>query len=139
MFSLICHVLSFPLHSAETWFRLFVDQTQTLKLSIWLKEQFQMVLSIWLATLLMGVSVMAADGESRRIPMWSDLYLRSHTDWEDIDFKLAFLMDTYDIVSLEKCLYTGSNDQNTVSITDQCSFISFRKRGKEKSLADKCF
>ena len=98
-----------------------------------------MVLSIWFSTLLMGVAVMAVDGESRRIPMWSDLYLRSHTDWEDIDFKLAFLMDTYDIVSLEKCLYTGSNDQNTVSITDQCSFISFRSGIKEKSLADKCF
>ena len=76
-----------------------------------------MVVSIWLSTLLVGVLpfVVAADGESR-IPMWADLYLRSPTDWEEIDFKLAYLMDTYHVVSLEKCLYEGSNDQNTVSM-----------------------
>ena len=81
-----------------------------------------MVVSIWLSTLLVGVmAFVAADGESSwRIPMWADLYLRSPTDWQDLDFKLAYLMDTYHVVSLEKCLYDpsyeGSNDQNTVSM-----------------------
>ena len=75
-----------------------------------------MVVPIWLSSLLVGVlPFVAADGESR-IPMWADLYLRSPTDWEEIDFKLAYLMDTYHVVSLEKCLYEGSNDQNTVSM-----------------------
>ena len=58
-------------------------------------------------------------GSVAKIPMWADLYLRSHTDWEEIDFKLSFLMDTYAVVSLEKCLYVGSNDQNTVSMADE--------------------
>ena len=74
-----------------------------------------MVVPIWLSSLLVGF--VAADGESSwRIPMWADLYLRSPTDWEDLDFKLAYLMDTYHVVSLEKCLYEGSIDQNTVSM-----------------------
>ena len=74
---------------------------------------------IWMSTLLVSVMPsVAADGDWR-IPMWSDLYLRSSTDWQDIDFKLAYLMDTYHVVSLEKCLYEGSNDQNTVSIALQ--------------------
>ena len=42
-----------------------------------------------------------------KIPMWSDLGLGRLTDWEDLDFKLAFLMDTYQVVSLEKCLFRG--------------------------------
>ena len=55
--------------------------------------------------------------EVAKIPMWTDLGLGRLTDWEDLDFKLAFLMDTYDVVSLEKCLFRGSNDQNTVSVS----------------------
>ena len=55
--------------------------------------------------------------EVDKIPMWTDLGLGRLTDWEDLDFKLAFLMDTYDVVSLEKCLFRGSNDQNTVSVS----------------------
>jgi len=51
-----------------------------------------------------------------KIPMWSDLGLGRLTDWEDLDFKLAFLMDTYQVVSLEKCLFRGSNDQNTEAV-----------------------
>ena len=90
-----------------------------------------MVVSIWLSTLLVGVLLpfVPADGESR-IPMWADLYLRSPTDWEEIDFKLAYLMDTYHVVSLEKCLYEGSNDQNTVSmaLTSKLSWLGSLKR-----------
>ena len=68
---------------------------------------------------ILGVSLvgMATCNEVAKIPMWTDLGLGRLTDWEDLDFKLAFLMDTYDIVSLEKCLFRGSNDQNTVSVS----------------------
>ena len=66
-----------------------------------------------------AIGVMLVNGELKKIPLWADLYLRSHTDWEDIDFKLAFLMDNYNVVSLEKCLYQGSNGQDTVSIVDE--------------------
>ena len=62
---------------------------------------------------------MVTCSEVAKIPMWTDLGLGfgGLTDWEDLDFKLAFLMDTYDVVSLEKCLFRGSNDQNTVSVS----------------------
>ena len=81
-----------------------------------------MMVSINLLPLIVVVAalgVMLVNGEFKKIPLWADLYLRSHTDWEDIDFKLAFLMDNYNVVSLEKCLYQGSNDQDTVSIVDE--------------------
>ena len=52
-----------------------------------------------------------------RIPLWTDVFLRSDLDWEDADYKLSYLMDTYDIVSVEKCLYQHHNDHNTVSLT----------------------
>ena len=81
-----------------------------------------MMVSINLLPLLVvmaALGVMLVNGEFKKIPLWADLYLRSHTDWEDIDFKLAFLMDNYDVVSLEKCLYQGFNDQDTVSIVDE--------------------
>ena len=51
-----------------------------------------------------------------RIPLWTDVYLRSELDWANADYKLSYLMDTYDIVSVEKCLYQVHNDQNTVSL-----------------------
>ena len=50
-----------------------------------------------------------------RIPMWTDIGLHNLKDWEDLDYKLSFLMDTYDIVSLEKCLHKEHFDHNTVS------------------------
>ena len=68
--------------------------------------------SLWVT--LLGL---ATGSKVAKIPMWTDLGLGRLTDWEDLDFKLAFLMDTYDVVSLEKCLFRGSNDQNTVSVS----------------------
>ena len=91
-----------------------------------------------------ALGVVLVNGELKRNPMWADLYLRSHTDWEDIDFKLAFLMDNYNVVSLEKCLYQGSNGQDTVSIVGEqtssvCSFRRVFSLQKERYLADKCW
>ena len=106
-----------------------------------------MMVSINVLPLLVVVAalgVMLVNGELKRIPLWADLYLRSHTDWEDIDFKLAFLMDNYNVVSLEKCLYQGSNGQDTVSIVDElpssvCSFRRVFSLQRERYLADKCW
>ena len=65
-----------------------------------------------------------AASPSARIPMWTDIYLRSDTDFADIDQKLAFLMETYDIVSLEKCLHRpGGSSADTVS-QSSCSPVT---------------
>ena len=69
---------------------------------------------LWAALLILGKVTCS---EVAKIPMWTDLGLGRLTDWEELDFKLAFLMDTYHVVSLEKCLFRGSNDQNTVSVS----------------------
>ena len=65
-----------------------------------------------------NISVSDVRNKSARISLWTDVGLGfgGPKDWEDIDYKLSYLMDTYDIVSLEKCLFEGNNDQNTVSL-----------------------
>ena len=71
-----------------------------------------------LSYLAASISVSNIREKSARIPLWTDVGLGfpGPKDWEDIDYKLSYLMDTYDIVSLEKCLFEGSNNQNTVSL-----------------------
>ena len=61
-----------------------------------------------------------------KIPMWTDIGLGNLKDWEDLDYKLSFLMETYDIISLEKCLFVGANDQNTVRVALTYKWISLR-------------
>ena len=68
-----------------------------------------------LLCLLLAGAVTCQDDPKAKIPMWTDVYMRGETDWADLDYKLSFLMDTYDIVSLEKCLYSSGNTQDTVS------------------------
>ena len=48
-----------------------------------------------------------------KVPKWTDVYFRNSHNWNNLDLKLEFLMDNYDIVSLEKCLYNNGNDHNT--------------------------
>ena len=40
-----------------------------------------------------------------RNPRWADVYFRGPRGFENLDFKLGWLMDNYDIISLEKCLF----------------------------------
>ena len=40
-----------------------------------------------------------------RVPRWADVYVRGPQGFQDLGSKLEFLMDNYDIVSLEKCLH----------------------------------
>ena len=52
------------------------------------------------------------------IPKWTDVGLRGLAGFKNLDFRLEFLMDNYDIISLEKCLYEQNMHEDTVSIND---------------------
>merc|ERR1719391_534230 len=48
-----------------------------------------------------------------KVPMWADLFIREYSnganmrwegDWTNLDYRLGFAMDHYDIISLEKWL-----------------------------------
>ena len=49
------------------------------------------------------------------IPKWTDVYIRGSQGFKNLDYNLEFLMDNYDIISLEKCLNDGTNGHITVS------------------------
>ena len=49
------------------------------------------------------------------IPKWTDVYIRGSQGFKNLDFNLEFLMDNYDIISLEKCLNDGTNSHITVN------------------------
>jgi len=66
--------------------------------------------------LLLASGVTCQENSMAKIPMWTDIGLGNLKDWEDLDYKLSFLMETYDIISLEKCLFVGANDQNTEAV-----------------------
>ena len=51
-----------------------------------------------------------------RVPRWADVYLRGSQGFTDLDYKLGFLMDNYDVISLEKCLDNPDNDWNTEAV-----------------------
>ena len=48
------------------------------------------------------------------VPKWTDVYIRGAQGFKDLDFKLEFLMDNYDIISIEKCLHDGTDTHITV-------------------------
>ena len=50
-----------------------------------------------------------------KIPKWTDVYIRGQQGFKNLDYSLEFLMDNYDIISLEKCLNDGINNHITVS------------------------
>ena len=51
-----------------------------------------------------------------RVPRWADVYLRGAQGFTDLDYKLGFLMDNYDVISLEKCLDNPDNDWRTEAV-----------------------
>ena len=52
-----------------------------------------------------------------KIPKWADFGLYGPLGFKDLDFRLEFMMDNYEIISLEKCLRDdGNNEHMTVSI-----------------------
>ena len=54
--------------------------------------------------------------EWNSVPRWADVYLRGAQGFTDLDFKLGFLMDNYDVISLEKCLDNPDNDWRTEAV-----------------------
>merc|ERR550519_1785747 len=58
------------------------------------------------------------------VPKWADFGLYGSLGFKELDFKLKFMMDNYEIISLEKCLReNGSPDHLTeqyfVNLTSQ--------------------
>ena len=51
-----------------------------------------------------------------RVPRWADVYLRGSQGFSDLENKLGFLVDNYDVISLEKCLDNPDNDWNTEAV-----------------------
>ena len=48
-----------------------------------------------------------------RVPRWADFGLYGKLGFRDLDYKLEFAMDQYQVISLEKC--TGEGHGTTVS------------------------
>ena len=48
-----------------------------------------------------------------KIPKWADFGFYGSLGFEDLDFKLEFILDNYEILSIEKC--TGNGEGKTVS------------------------
>ena len=46
------------------------------------------------------------------IPKWADFGFYGKWGFEDLDFKLEFILDNYEILSIEKC--TGNGEGKTV-------------------------
>ena len=46
------------------------------------------------------------------IPKWADFGFYGNWGFEDLDFKLEFILDNYEILSIEKC--TGNGEGKTV-------------------------
>ena len=52
-----------------------------------------------------------------KIPKWADFGLYGPLGFKDLDFRLEFMMDNYEIISLEKCSNDDGNSQHmTVSM-----------------------
>ena len=41
------------------------------------------------------------------IPKWADFFFRGDAGFKDLDFKLEFSLDNYEIISIEKCTGNG--------------------------------
>ena len=51
------------------------------------------------------------------VPKWADFGLYGPLGFKDLDFKLEFMMDNYEIISLEKCSNDDGNSHHmTVSV-----------------------
>ena len=53
------------------------------------------------------------DGQNwSTIPKWADFGFYGNWGFEDLDYKLEFILDNYEILSIEKC--TGNGEGKTV-------------------------
>ena len=70
-------------------------------------------LQIIFSSLLTNPSVTGQNWSS--IPKWADFGFYGKWGFEDLDFKLEFILDNYEILSIEKC--TGNGEGKTVKRT----------------------
>jgi len=49
------------------------------------------------------------------VPLWADFGLYGPLGWQNLDYRLGFIMDHYDIISLEKCLFETANERPTAT------------------------
>ena len=52
-----------------------------------------------------------------KIPKWADFGFYGSLGFKELDHKLSFIMDNYEIISIEKC--TGKGEGKTVSLVRQ--------------------
>ena len=52
-----------------------------------------------------------------KIPKWADFGFYGSLGFKELDQKLSFIMDNYEIISIEKC--TGQGNGKTVSLVRQ--------------------
>ena len=70
----------------------------------------QIFLQIIFTSLLTNLTVSGQNWS--KIPKWADFGFYGKWGFEDLDFKLEFIMDNYEILSIEKC--TGNGEGKTV-------------------------
>ena len=74
------------------------------------------MLTLRLIFSLLSISISLIGAQQwNKIPKWTDVYIRGQQGFKNLDYSLEFLMDNYDIISLEKCLNDGINNHITVS------------------------
>ena len=71
-----------------------------------------MIRAVWFSFVLLFSSCLAQNYSA--IPKWADFGLYGGWGFKDLEFKLEFTMDNYEIFSIEKC--TGNGNGFTVSL-----------------------
>ena len=51
-----------------------------------------------------------------KVPKWANFGLYGALGFKDLDFKLEFMMDNYEIISLEKCIREDNTEHVSVSM-----------------------
>ena len=64
----------------------------------------------------------AASQDYSVVPKWADFGLYGDLGFQDLDYKLEFIMDHYEIVSIEKC--TGNGGGSTVRMSRRANVCS---------------
>ena len=59
-----------------------------------------------------------------KIPKWADFGFYGSLGFKELDHKLSFIMDNYEIISIEKC--TGQGNGKTVSFQHKRNKLQFQ-------------
>ena len=68
-------------------------------------------------TLAVTLVILASETLSQlKIPKWADVFIRNDQGFSNLEYKLGFLMDNYDVISLEKCLTDGHDGGHNTEV-----------------------